>query len=107
MLGVTLQDLIEDADIAEQPAPPTLAESPEAELCRAAFARLIPRATRLAAMVANLQRLGSEYARTARRARALEDVLLPEIDETLRSIESALEELDREEVIRARRAPGW
>jgi V/A-type H+-transporting ATPase subunit D len=104
VLGVTLQDLIEDADIAEQPAAPTLAESPEAELCRAAFARLIPRATRLAAMVANLQRLGSEYARTARRARALEDVLLPEIDETLRSIESALEELDREEVIRARRA---
>lgn len=107
VLGVTLHDLIEETDTPGPAPSPSLAESPEAELCRAAFARLIPGATRLAAMVANLQRLGSEYARTARRARALEDVLLPEIDETLRSIESALEELDREEVIRARRAPGW
>jgi V/A-type H+/Na+-transporting ATPase subunit D len=63
---------------------------------------LIPRAARLAAMVGNLQRLRADYARTARRARALEDVLLPEIDETLRAVESALEELEREEVVRAR-----
>jgi V/A-type H+-transporting ATPase subunit D len=53
-------------------------------------------------MVGNLQRLRADYARTERRARALEDVLLPEIDETLRGVESALDELEREEVVRAR-----
>jgi len=40
----------------------------------------------------------------ARRARAQEDVLLPEIDETLQEVDSALEEPEREEAIRVRRA---
>ena len=43
-----------------------------------------------------------EYRRTARRTRALEDVLLPEIDETLRVIAASLEESEREEAIRVR-----
>jgi V/A-type H+-transporting ATPase subunit D len=104
VLGVTLLDLVETEPRARAPAPMLgLAASPEAEACRNAFETLIPRAARLAAMVGNLQRLRADYARTARRARALEDVLLPEIDETLRAVESALEELEREEVVRARR----
>jgi V/A-type H+-transporting ATPase subunit D len=101
VLGVTLHDLIE-GDRQPQSAPPSVADSPEADRCRCAFQALIPRIARLAAMVGNLQRLRADYARTARRARALEDVLLPEIDDTLRAVESALEELEREEVVRAR-----
>jgi V/A-type H+-transporting ATPase subunit D len=46
-----------------------------------------------------------EYIRTARRARALEDVLLPAMDETLKAVDAALEELDREEAIRVRLVP--
>ena len=37
------------------------------------------------------------------RARALEDVLLPELDENLSAVAGALEELEREEAVRARR----
>jgi V/A-type H+-transporting ATPase subunit D len=115
VLGVMLYDLTEAQQTAspdsepawreDDPTPWSLARSPEAERCREAFQALLPGAARLAAMVANLQRLRLDYARTARRARALEDVLLPEIDATLDVVESALEELEREEVVRARQ--GW
>jgi V/A-type H+-transporting ATPase subunit D len=86
----------------QAPPPRSLEQSPEADACREAFRDLVPRAAHLAARIGNLERLRSEYTKTARRARALEDVLLPEIDETLRAIDSALEELDREEAVRVR-----
>jgi V/A-type H+-transporting ATPase subunit D len=102
ILGVAVHDLV--WELADPPPPPeTTLASPEAERCRTLFRALIPRAARLAALAGNLERLRDDYARTARRARALEDVLLPEIDETLRTIEGALEELEREESVRARR----
>ncbi|WP_462331025.1 V-type ATP synthase subunit D [Thiohalocapsa halophila] len=80
--------------------------SPEAEACRAAFADLMPLAARLAVLTGNLERLRVEYLRTSRRARALEDVLLPEIDERLGVIDNALEEQEREEAVRVRRGRG-
>jgi vacuolar-type H+-ATPase subunit D/Vma8 len=46
--------------------------------------------------------LREEYQRTATRARALEDVLLPEIDQALASVDTPLEELDKEEAIGVR-----
>jgi V/A-type H+-transporting ATPase subunit D len=102
VLGVTVYDLT--CEIAEPEASPrTALESPEAERCRDAFRALIPRAAHLAALAGNLERLREDYARTARRARALEDVLLPELNGTLNAVESALEELEREEAVRARR----
>jgi len=101
VLGVIVHEM--DFEMGEQEPPsPSVEQSPEAEKCRIVFRDLVPRASRLAALVGNLERLRREYTRTARRARALEDVLLPEIDDTLRAIESALEELDREEAIRVR-----
>jgi V/A-type H+/Na+-transporting ATPase subunit D len=102
VLGVTLYDLNCALDPPEPPAETPLA-SPEAGHCRALFRDLVPRAAALAAAAANLERLRADYARTARRARALEDVLLPEIDDTLRRLEGALEDLEREESVRARR----
>jgi V/A-type H+-transporting ATPase subunit D len=80
--------------------PPTI--SPEADLCRKRFTALLPLCAQLAAMTGNLERLSHEYSRTARRARALEDVLLPELEQELRAIDTALEEQEREEAIRAR-----
>jgi V/A-type H+-transporting ATPase subunit D len=80
--------------------PPTI--SPEADLCRNRFTALLPLCAQLAAMTGNLERLSHEYNRTARRARALEDVLLPELEQELRFIDTALEEQEREEAIRAR-----
>ena len=111
VLGVRI-DLLPTAEpqIAASPAParasepaPAANQSPEAEHCRRGFSVLPPIAARLALLTGNLERLRLEYVRTARRARALEDVLLPEIDDTLSAIDTALEELEREEVIRVRR----
>ncbi len=76
--------------------------SPEAENCRKLFTQMLPLAAGLAAIVGNLLRLVDEYRRTERRARALEDVLLPEIEETLHDILSHLEDTEMEETIRTR-----
>jgi V/A-type H+-transporting ATPase subunit D len=106
VLGVRIEAPVEsgvgDADGAGRGGEVAI-RSPEAETCRAAFAALMPVAARLAVLTGNLERLRVEYLRTSRRARALEDVLLPEIDERLGVIDNALEEQEREEAVRVRR----
>jgi len=100
VLGVKVMDAAhQDADGQALPA---VFPSPEAEHCRHLFRQVIREAAAVAARQGNLQRLWEEYRLTSRRARALEDVLLPEMDETLRLIDSGLEEQDREEAIRVR-----
>jgi V/A-type H+-transporting ATPase subunit D len=86
---------------SQAPAPAANA-SPEGDACRDAFADMLPRAARLAVLTGNLERLRLEYTRTERRARALEDVLLPEIEDDIKTIDAALEELEREEAMRVR-----
>jgi V/A-type H+-transporting ATPase subunit D len=101
VLGVIVQEL-GPVRAESGTVPPAVDQSPEAEHCREAFRALVPRAAALATLAGNLERLRLEYRRTARRARALEDVLLPEIDGRIKTVETALEELDREEAIRVR-----
>ncbi len=60
---------------------------------------LIEAATPVAASAGNLERLQREYRRSARRARALQDVLLPEADRTRSELETRLEELEQEDAI--------
>lgn len=81
-----------------QPAMP----SPEAIRCRDRFVALLPLAAELAARAANMRRLIDEYVRTERRARALENVLLPEIGDNIRFMEEQLEAIDQEEALRVR-----
>ena len=100
VLGVSLRDM--RLEIETSGAKHAGNSSPEAERCRELFAGLIPRAMELAAMASNLERLREEYRLTQRRARAMEDVLLPEIDQNLAELDASLEELDREEAIRVR-----
>ena len=50
-------------------------------------------------MSGNLERLSLEYRRSVRRARALQDVMLPELDRSIYDIESRLEELEQEDAI--------
>jgi V/A-type H+-transporting ATPase subunit D len=97
LMGVRLQDAEWLAEAA--PVPLALERSPEAEACRQAFRGLLARAVPLAAVVGNLARLEHEYRRAVRRARALQDVLLPELDRTLSEIETRLEELEQEDAI--------
>ena len=73
--------------------------SPEAEACRAAFADALATAAELAAVAGNLERLSAEYRRAVRRARALQDVMLPELDRSIGDIEGRLEELEQEDAV--------
>jgi V/A-type H+-transporting ATPase subunit D len=74
----------------------------EAERCARAFRALAEDAAALAGEVASLLRLVAEYRKTERRVRALENIVLPEARAAERRVEAALEELDQEEVLRAR-----
>jgi V/A-type H+/Na+-transporting ATPase subunit D len=77
--------------------------SPEARRAREAFAELVRLSVRLAALAAGVERLRREYRRTHRRVRALENVLLPELDATIAELDEQLDAEDREENLRARR----
>jgi V/A-type H+-transporting ATPase subunit D len=97
LMGVKLQQAEWVAGDALAPA--SVQPSPEAEACRLAFADLLARATALAAVSGNLERLSQEYRRSVRRARALQDVMLPELDRSIYEVESRLEELEQEDAI--------
>ncbi len=101
LLGVRLQA----AALRGQAGPPEPSAwpSPEAQDCRAAFAALAAPLAELAAHCGNLARLDAEYRRTVRRVRALQNVLLPEIESSLREIEAGLEELEQDEAAALRR----
>ncbi len=102
LLGVVLLD----AHLAgEAPAaPPAVHPSPEAESCRRAHADVLEKFVELAAISGNLARLYAEYRKTVRRVRALQDVLLPELERTLNEVETSLEELEQDEFGFLRRA---
>lgn len=104
LMGVRLQDaaFVADAPVAR----PSVERSPEAEACRRAFAALLPLAAAQAAVTGNLERLHQEYRRAVRRARALQDVLLPELDRSVAEIETRLEEQEQEDAIWMRRGAG-
>jgi V/A-type H+-transporting ATPase subunit D len=76
--------------------------SPEARQCQHLFGQLLLSSAVLAARSGNLHRLLAEYKRTERRARALEDVLLPELDSLIHEMDLSLEELEQEEAVRVR-----
>jgi V/A-type H+-transporting ATPase subunit D len=92
------------ADSGAPPGFPALPawSSPEARVCRDAFARLFAVAPQLGAIAGNLERLSEEYRRSIRRARALNEVLIPEINRTIDALETGLEDLEREDAIAMR-----
>jgi len=74
--------------------------SPEADSCRKYFLKLLKSAATLAGFSGNIYRLSAEYKRTERRARALENVVIPDIEQDLREMSVRIEEQDQEDVIR-------
>lgn len=100
LLGVTL--LSAQAGGAVGTAAAAVNPSPEAEACRKAFAALADRLATLAGLSATLARLYAEYRRTVRRVRALQDVLLPELDADIADVDTRLEDMEREEAIAMR-----
>jgi len=103
VLGLPLHDVTLDKTTQDEDISAACNPSPEAKYCRIFFSKLVINAATMAGITRNLQRLHLEYHKTAKRARALEDILLPEIDASLEKIEAGLEELDREEVTRVHR----
>jgi V/A-type H+-transporting ATPase subunit D len=84
-----------DEELAEVCQP-----SPEAEQCRHFFLEMIKLAAIIAGVSGNLHRLLAEYRRTERRARALENVVIPEIARKLSDMSTRLEELEQEDIVR-------
>jgi V/A-type H+-transporting ATPase subunit D len=77
--------------------------SPEVREARLAFVELVVAAAPLAAVSGNLERLSQEYRRSVRRARALQDVLLPELGRDIAEIQTRIEELEQQDAIAMRR----
>jgi V/A-type H+-transporting ATPase subunit D len=86
------------ARLTERPVNP----SPEACVCAREYRALLEPLVMTAVCSLNLRRLMREYVRTERRARAIENVLLPEIEWNLKVIDEQLEILDQEEIARVR-----
>jgi len=104
LMGVRLQQA--EFEAGDGSAAEPVNRSPEAEACRVAFGAVLAAATTIAAVSGNLERLALEYRRSVRRARALQDVMLPELDHSIYEIENRLEELEQEEAIWMRHAAG-
>jgi V/A-type H+/Na+-transporting ATPase subunit D len=102
-LSLPTVEVGELAVVAPPPFEPTW-PSAEADACALGFARLLPVAAELAAAAHALRRLAREYTRTERRARALENVLLPELDQAIRCVADQLELHDAEEALRVHEA---
>jgi V/A-type H+/Na+-transporting ATPase subunit D len=100
VMGVKLMHASLSVPAADFPRPAW--SSPEAAACAAAFAQLLAAGAALGAVAGNLERLSEEYRRSIRRARALNDVLMPELDRTVAELETQLEDLDREDAIAMR-----
>jgi V/A-type H+-transporting ATPase subunit D len=76
--------------------------SPEARRCARDHRALLEPLIMTAVCARNLRRLMREYVRTERRARAIENILLPEIQSNLKVIDEQLEMLNQEEIARVR-----
>lgn len=76
----------------------------QAEAAAGQFSGLFEEALGLASDIAQLLKLEAEYRRTQRRVRALEKILLPELEAEQKVLENALEELEIEEAVRVRLA---
>jgi V/A-type H+-transporting ATPase subunit D len=98
-------ELIETELIMENAADRvTLPSNPsaKAENCSRLFCDILMKSAVLAGISGNLYRLLAEYRITERRSRALENIILPEIELSLREMSTHLEELDLEDAIRVR-----
>lgn len=98
LLEAHLETSVQSPTSSEPPVNPT----PEARACAEAYRQWLFRGVELASCCVNLRRLVRDYVRTERRAKAIENVLLPEIISSLKFVAEQLEGLDQEEVARLR-----
>jgi len=101
LLGIELLE----TQLTDEPVPGeagAVNRTAEAHACALAYRAWRRVLIELAACSVNLRRLVREYIRTHRRAEAIENVLLPEIESALKMIDEQLESQDQEEAARVR-----
>jgi V/A-type H+-transporting ATPase subunit D len=104
VMGVILPLLsLEGTDVHEPLLAPGWAP-PAAARVRREIRDLVDRLAHLAEIEVSCRRLATELKRTQRRVNALEQVFLPEYRDTIRFVESTLEEREREELFHRKRA---
>lgn len=103
-LGVMVLEPGEPPAAAEPAVEATIDASPEAVACRLAFARLAAATVEIGVVAGNLTRLSREYRRIERRAKALENVLMPEVERALAQVIEQLDLSDQEEAVRVQSA---
>jgi V/A-type H+-transporting ATPase subunit D len=83
--------------------PSASAPRPSLELDRAlsAVRQLIGLQIELAQAEGNLLRLTHAFRRTQRRVNALEHIILPDLDQAISRIQSAMDEMERDDLVRA------
>lgn len=101
-MGVTLVDAELDTETVVDSTAVPANPSGKAQVCIQLFREISAQSAVLAGVSGNLYRLLAEYRVTERRSRALENIILPEIDMALREMTSHLEELELEDAIRVR-----
>jgi len=102
-LGLTLLDA-EFPQEKEPVTPDTWMNSPEVHACRLHYLRCLRLQFQQSLTSANLLRLKEEYQRSERRARALDQLIMPQMKKSLRNIEEKLEEIEQEENFSVRNA---
>ena len=90
-----------DAGLLEEPLRQQGAEAPGRD-CAEAVVEWLRLLAQMALRTHNLTEMVADYRRTERRARAIEDVLLPENEQRIHELEDRLEDTDQEEAIRVR-----
>lgn len=102
-MGVRLMTTqLDKPDSAQDVTCEAVNPSSEAVACRHLFSELLKENAILAGISGNLHRLRVEYRLTERRSKALENVILPQIEHDLKQMGDLLEEMDIEDLIRAR-----
>jgi len=73
----------------------------ELEAARHALRQLLEVLVPLATAQSNLTRLTDAFRRTQRRVNALEHIILPELDETIKGMEDRMDEMERDDLVRS------
>jgi V/A-type H+-transporting ATPase subunit D len=101
LLGVRVDEGAAAPEV-ELPVRAAVEPTPELRTLAADYRELVGKLFAQAVAQGTLLRLADEYERTERRARALENVLLPELEDRLRFMGEQLEAMDQEDVVRVR-----
>lgn len=102
LMGVRVP--VVDLDISPRDLPYGPADTSAAvDEARMRWLEVVRMLAELAEAVTTVWRLATELRKTQRRVNALESIVIPRYEETVDSIESVLEEEEREDILRARK----